>query len=448
MTMLRIAKYVLSVLFLLAISQACRKDYFYNGINDDPSQLKNPTASSLLPGVILQSAYTWGGDASRFPAIFMQQVTGDANQSASADIYNITPDDVDNMWYAGFYGAIMTNIDTLISIATAANQGHYAAVGKIMMANDLGQVTDFWGDVPFSEAFGGLGNNQPKYDNQAAIYATLHRLLDEAIDSLEQDDGSAFQPGQNDDLLFEGDLDKWIRFAHSLKAKFYLHTIKVDNTALDKALAEIDEGFLEGEAAFIKFVGSSATTTQAPWYQFNTQRADIIFTGHLNDIMDAAGDPRYEVYFDPGDPSALGPLYGSANSPVYFMSYDELKFIEAELQLRNGNNAGAADAYNDAVAANLIRTINDDTYLAEVDRTAANITLNDIITQKYIALFLSPEVWTDWRRTGFPVLTAPDGNVLDGQLPRSLFYPSSEVRYNSNTPANTRLTRRVWWDAQ
>jgi hypothetical protein len=429
------------------ISQGCRKTYFYSGINDDPSQLKNPTPASLLPGVILQSAYTWGGDASRFPALFMQQVTGAANQSASANVYNITPDDVDNMWYAGFYGAIMTNIDTLISIATASGQLHYAALGKIMMANDLGQVTDFWGDVPYSEAFQGLGNSQPKYDSQEAIYARLHTLLDEAIASLEVDDGSEFQPGPNDDLLFEGDLGMWIKFAHSLKAKLYLHTVKVDNTAEAKGLAEIAEGFDDGEAAFVKFVGSSATTTQAPWYQFNTQRADIIFSGYLNDLMNAADDPRYDVYFDPSDPTALGSLYGSANSPVYFMSYDELKFIEAELQLREGNTTAASAAYNEAVRANLMRTINDDSYLANVERTAANITLEDIITQKYIALFLSPEVWTDWRRTGFPRLTAPDGNVLGGALPRSLFYPSSEVRYNSNTPANTRLTRRVWWDA-
>jgi hypothetical protein len=448
MTMLRITKYILPILILLLISQGCRKDYFYNGINDDPSQLKDPTASSLLPGVILQSAYTWGGDASRFAALFMQQVTGAANQSASANLYNITPDDVDNMWYAGFYGAVMTNIDTLIAIATTAGQLHYAALGKIMMANDLGQVTDFWGDVPYTEAFQGLGNTQPKYDDQQSIYARLQTLLDEAIADLEKDDGSEFQPGPNDDLLFEGDLDMWIKFAHALKAKFYLHTVKVDATAGAKALAQLADGFEDGEAAFIRFVGSSATTTQAPWYQFNTQRADIVFTGYLNDLMSDAGDPRYDVYFDPADPSALGPLYGSPNSPVYFLSYDEQKFIEAELQFRAGNTTAAATAYNEAVRANLQRTIGDASYLPEVEKTAATITLKDIMVQKYIALFLSPEVWTDWRRTGYPQLTAPNGNVLGGELPRSLFYPSSEVRYNSNTPVNTRLTRRVWWDAQ
>lgn len=445
--MLRITKYILPVMFLLLIAQGCRRAYFYQGINDDPSQLQKPTPTNLLPSVILQSAYTWGGDASRFPAIFMQQVTGAANQSSSANNYNITPDDVDNMWYAGFYGAIMGNIDTLVKIATTGNMPHYAAVGKIMLANNLAQATDFWGDVPYSEAFQGLNNTQPKYDSQQEIYASLHTMLDEAITALEGPDDSPSQPG-SEDLLFEGDTDMWIKFAHSLKAKLYLHTVKVDNASIALGLAEVAEGFEDGESAMIKFQGTDAVTTQAPWFQFNSQRADIIFSGYLNDLMADAGDPRYAVYYDPTDNEWLGELYGSANSPVYFISYDELKFIEAELEFRSGDLVSAAAAYNEAVRANLIRTIKNSSYAATVAKTALNITLEDIITQKYIALFLSPEVWTDWRRTGYPVLTAPDGNVLGGELPRSLFYPSSEIRYNSNTPANTRLTRRVWWDVQ
>jgi hypothetical protein len=454
--MLRIARYIIPVLVLLLVAQGCKKAYFYNGINADPSQLKTPTPQALLPGVILQSAYTWGGDASRFPSIFMQQVTGAANQSASYNSYVLTPDDPDNMWYAGFYGAIMGNIDTLIRIAVKSDQSHYAAIGKVLMANDLGQVTDFWGDVPYTQAFQGLNNTQPKFDPQQQIYDTLQSLLDQAITSLESDDPSPFQPSSADDLLF-GRLDAggtdavigaWDRWAHSLKAKFYLHIIKQDPTALAKALAEIPKGFQDGDAAYVKFIGSSAGTTQAPWYQFNTQRADITFDGHLNDMLYAAKDPRYNVYFDTSDSTQLGILYGSANSPVYFMSYDELKFIEAELQFRNNNLPAAAAAYNEAVRANLVRTVGDDSYLVNVQRNGVNITLADIMTQKYIALFLSPETWTDWRRTGLPVLTPPADNALGGQLPRSLFYPSSEVRYNSNTPKNTTLTRRVWWDVQ
>jgi hypothetical protein len=446
MTMIRYNKYILPALLVFICFSACKKAYFYSGINDDPSQLKNPTPSAILPGTILKSAYTWGGDASRYPSLFMQQSTGIANQAYNYSLYTVTPDDVDNMWYAGFYGAVMNDLHVMIDTATTMQQLHYAAVGRILMANDLGQVTDFWGDVPYTEAFQGLANKQPHYNSQQQLYDTLQSLLDQAIASLEVDDGSPFQPGSQDDLLFSGDLGLWTRFAHSLKAKFYLHIVKSDNSAIQKALAEIPQGLQDGEGAFVKFVGTNATTTQAPWYQFNTQRGDIAFDGYLNDLLYNAGDPRYSVYYDPSDSTLLGTLYGSANSPAYFISYDELKFIEAELQFRNNNKTAAAAAYNEAVRANLVRTVGDAAYLPTVAKTAVDITLNDIITQKYIGLFLSPEVWTDWRRTGYPALKAPAGNALNGQLPRSLLYPSSEQRYNVNAPKNTTMLRRVWWD--
>lgn len=446
--MRRYSRYILPALLMLIGFSACKKSYFYTGINDDPSQLKNPTPTAILPGVILKSAYIWGGDASRFSSLFMQQSTGIANQAYNHSLYTVTPDDVDNMWYAGFYGAIMNDIKAMIDTATVQQQLHYAALGKILMASNLGEVTDLWGDVPYTQAFQGLANTQPRYDAQQQVYDTLQKLLDEAIASLSVDDGSPFQPNKQDDLMFEGDLTRWVRFAHALKAKFYLHLVKVSSGTIQPALNEIPKGFKDGEGAFVKFVGTSATTTQAPWYQFNTQRGDIAFNGYLNDLLYNAKDPRYGVYYDPSDSTALGDLYGAASAPVYFMSYDELKFIEAELQFRNNNKAAAATAYNEAVRANLTRTVDSTNYLQEISKTAANITLNDIMIQKYIALFLSPEVWTDWRRTGIPALKAPQGNALGGQLPRSLLYPSSEQRYNTNAPKNTTMLRRVWWDVQ
>ena len=70
--------------------------------------------------------------------------------------------------------------------------------------------------------------------------------------------------------------------------------------------------------------------------------------------------------------------------------------------------------------------------------------------QKNIALFgVSVEPWTDWRRTGFPVLTVPS-NVINGvtAVPRSLFYPQSEIDLNPNCPGqkNPSLQDRVFWD--
>jgi hypothetical protein len=79
--------------------------------------------------------------------------------------------------------------------------------------------------------------------------------------------------------------------------------------------------------------------------------------------------------------------------------------------------------------------------------------LNVLISQKYLALFTQPEVWVDYRRTGFPVLTPAIGGATGfnpgGGIPRRLPYPISEITYNAgNVPANVQSyeSPRLWWD--
>lgn len=430
------------LLFVVLAVASCKKSLFYDGINTDPTQLQKPIPSNLLPGIIASEGYEWGGDASRFTSIFMQQATGLNAQSFSANRYAVSSDDVDNMWSFGLYGGIMNNANTMIQLSDKAGQAHYAAIARILQANALGLTTDFWGDVPYSQAFLGNANLQPKYDSQAQIYSTIDGLLTTAIADLAKTETSA-QPAA-DDILYGGDLAAWTKFAHSLRAKFFLHLAKVDASNYAKAIAEAQLGFASSnDDAVVQFAGSSITT-ESPWAQFNEQRVgDIAFTGYIYDLLSADKDPRLAVYSDGN--GGLGTLYGSENSPVYLMSYDELQFVIAEASFQTGKTADAATAYKAGVTANLLRTVKSSAYETLVDKNSANITLNDIMTQKYIANFLNPEVWTDWRRTGLPALT-PNPNAALSQIPRSLLYPSGEVRYNSNTPANTGLLRRVYWD--
>jgi hypothetical protein len=440
----------LTLLMVVLMADSCKKGIFNDDINTNPAQLANPTPTLLLPGVISSTGFVWGGDASRFASLFMQQTTGIANQANSYSNYAVGTGDVDNMWtnlYGGT-GGVMTNANQLITIAAKNNQLHYEAIGKIMMANALGLTTDMWGDVPYSQAFKGLANVDPTYDSQQSIYTSLDGLLNDAIAALGKTE-TTVQPG-SDDLIYKGDLTKWVATAYALKAKFYLHLGKVDASNYGKAITAantaIADGFNSAKSNFIvPFLGASSTS-QGPWYQFNDQRGDIGFTGYIYDIMKAAGDPRETsaVYGDGG--GSLGDLYGSQSSPVDLLTYDELLFIQAEAYFQTGDKQNAANAYNAAVVANLQRTVGNADYAAIVAKTVGNITLTDIMTQKYIALFLDPEVWTDWRRTGLPALTPnPQGN---GGIPRSLLYPVSEVQNNTNTPANTTLAKRVYWDKQ
>jgi hypothetical protein len=66
--------------------------------------------------------------------------------------------------------------------------------------------------------------------------------------------------------------------------------------------------------------------------------------------------------------------------------------------------------------------------------------------EKKIADFLSIENFTDWRRTGYPVLQ-PVLNALSA-IPRRLIYPQVEINTNAQPQQSAKLTDRVWWDAQ
>jgi hypothetical protein len=76
--------------------------------------------------------------------------------------------------------------------------------------------------------------------------------------------------------------------------------------------------------------------------------------------------------------------------------------------------------------------------------------LKQIIEEKYIALFgVSMEPWTDWRRTGYLVLTPPSNRIASvPDVPRSFFYAQSEIDLNPNNPGqkNATLQDRVFWD--
>ncbi len=214
------------------------------------------------------------------------------------------------------------------------------------------------------------------------------------------------------------------------------------------------------------------------WNQVMIQesRTDWNLSKTLVDKLQDLKDPRLEVYGQPinnqyigvpnGLPDAIATTYlaNSAKIGTYFlqtttpsviMSYAELLFTLAEAAV-DGDIAGDAQTYYEqAIAASFgqygLTTPAD--YLV----TAGPATKENILTQKWIALFgQGIEAWTEYRRTGYPVLPAPDPRAIflnDGVLPTRLQYPSTEYSLNKtqldggislNGGADDKKTR-MWW---
>jgi len=310
--------------------------------------------------------------------------------------------------------------------------------------------------MPYSEAFqGSEGILTPAYDSQQEIYTAINILLSEAITELQSTENVLDLEG---DLIYDGDIDSWIRAAYSLRARYALYLGEYTN-----ALSYITDAFQPGENLKVDF--GSENNQANPIYQYNSISAwgvDIVMCSTFIDILNASSDPRLPFYADlsggiymgstPGSEedgvSDLGDYNDSPEAPVLFSSYAEMKFIEAECLLRTSASADdAADAYIEAVESSVDYVTGGADNEAWLDANiriedGTSISIEKIIGQKYIAMYSTVVPYDDFRRTGFPVLTPVPGA---GDIPQRFPYPQTEISYNSaNVPTITNLTQPLW----
>lgn len=449
------AKILSGLLFLSLMFFTSCDEWIDPAINIDPNAPEDVSLDVLLPSAQANIGYQVGSDINRIPSVFMQYYIGTARQHLGYWQYVIKEDDLNNCWLSMYTGA-MIDLDIAIQKAEENGSPHYKGVANILMAYSIGTWTDLMGDIPYSEAFQGNENLTPKYDSQESIYQSIQMLLDEAITALQAGE-STFSPGA-DDMIYGGDPDKWIKAAYSLKARYYLHLGDYAN-----ALTALANGFAD-HTDDLQFMFGTVESEANPLFQFLDQRGDINFGPQIADIMNPVDDPRLPMYalssvdtvevYDINSP--IGPFYGSMNSPIVFMSHAELKFIEAECNLAQGNQAAAYQAYMDGIQASMDKVGVEETaataFLENTDIAVgeANLTLEHIMHQKYVALYTQVEAFTDWRRTGFPDLEPVTGN----KIPRRFFYPQNERLYNnanlnavpdySNSP--NYIFTEIWWD--
>ncbi len=447
-------------LLVVALSFTSCSDWIDTDLNKSPNAPTDVSMPDLLPQIILASAYTKGGDLARFSTIPMQQMAGVDRQSAAFERYLINESDINNLWNSS-YADILKNAQILLKKAEELNAPHYAGIARVLMADRLGRLTSAWGDIPYTDALNGdQGNLTPKFDSQESIYASINTLLDGAIADFAKPAG-AVTLRANADLFYKGNVAMWSKAAQALKAKFALHTSKRNGYA--SVLSALQGNTIASNADNMVFKFGEANNELNPIYQFDQLRTDIRASNTIVGMMNATSDPRRSTFFvvqedgsfigsNPGEAntgaSFLGSAFAAKASPVSFVTYAELKFIEAEAKL-SSDAAGAANAYNEALKASLAQYgVSDSTWVAANSLDAGSITLEKIMTQKYIHNCTDSESWVDWRRTGFPTLqVAPDPATPDGQIPRRFVYPLNERLYNStNFPTGQTQDKKLWFD--
>jgi hypothetical protein len=216
---------------------SCKKDFL--DINQNPNAATTTTPELVLPSALATTAARLNPMASTTntttagPGTWLNgwmgywAISGSyAISSSDFTTYKQTTGTGDAIWQAAY-----DNLNDYYYVKTqshAQNKPFYEAAARVMMAYNFQILVDLFGNVPYTEAFGGTSNLHPKYDDQKAIYADLIKQIDTAITLFKRGDAKG---AASSDIMFGNPLtgvsdnSKWIRFSNTLKLRILMRQI-------------------------------------------------------------------------------------------------------------------------------------------------------------------------------------------------------------------------------
>ena len=99
---------------------------------------------------------------------------------------------MDYSWTGGSYDNfnVLRQVTRMDSFAAHMGETNYRGLVKFFSAVLFSQLTEQFGDIPYSDALGALsGNLKPKYDTQEDVYEGVLQELDEANTLLDEAKG-------------------------------------------------------------------------------------------------------------------------------------------------------------------------------------------------------------------------------------------------------------------
>ncbi|EAQ99959.1 SusD/RagB family nutrient-binding outer membrane lipoprotein [Maribacter sp. HTCC2170] len=277
-------------------------------VNNDPNNASpdNSDVNLLLNGAMLNFT-SWIGEEDEdnregfqagMQVVRMLHMFGPLYENA------FEPGDFDDVWRQSFSGHL-SDIQTIKKNAIENNLSHHLGVAQILESYTLTVLVDYFGDIPYSEAFAGAENFDAALDDDAAVYGIAMSLLDEAIANLALSPASSIS--STGDLFYFGDLDKWTTLAKTLKLRIYNNTRLVDSNALAGINALLADGDLIDSASedFTVFYGTNSSSPDIRHPQFinnyeNTPSGEYMSMYFMNLLVNGFDSPdprtRYYIY--------------------------------------------------------------------------------------------------------------------------------------------------------
>ncbi len=470
----------------LSLSGGCQD---FLAVNTNPNAPETVAANLYLPPMLhwMASGSQWDG---RYISLYTQQLVSTVVGSPATTFgrmgYDPGSDNSGQQW-RDVYWTFGQNLIDMMEIAQAEQRWDVLGLGYILKAWGWQQLADLHGEIIVKEAI-----DQTKfsfnYDTQEYAYEEVRKLLDSAIVYLQRTDGAVDASYMaRGDKIYNGDRIKWLKFAYGLRAinlSHYTNKTSVYNPAA--VIAAVDQSFASNADDALLLYDFANALNDSRNFQGPTRGN---FVNHRQsefvvDLMDGTAfgvqDPRMTRMLAPSpdgvyrglSPNVLGFPPGAVtarpNNPYGYpggvpagapglylfddkarhpaMTYSQLQFIKSEAAYRAGDRATALAAYQNAISTHidfvnsrindggqappLITAAEKAAFLANplIVPTPANLTLTQIMSQKYIAQWAwgHNELWMDMRRFHYTDIDPASGvQVFPGFAPPNTLYAAN-----------------------
>lgn len=487
------SKFTFLILLTVSVSFfSCDKGF--KDLNTSVDFVSTPTLEFLLPYVELTMVDKNYYTQTYYAAAYASQVNTNVSFPS---ITAYKPTEMSEHWVWVYRNPLKNIADFIERSKEDPSKVNYLSIGRILRVYLFHSLTDSYGDIPYSQAIKGYseGVTTPKYDKQQEIYADMFKELTEATAAFNTSKATPLSA----DIVYNGDIAKWKKFANSLMLRLALRIVKVDPANSKKYAEQAIAGglmtsntdnFVVKYSTQITGTGTTSNGTAHTWISssyITTYRLARPFV----DSLRLRNDPRTPVYamrvktpltsYQEGDHNPANQrgrdqfaqtvprdsasvanikTFGRYDAPFIHLSYAQVQFQLAELVVRNMITGDAKAYYEKGVRAAMselsifgadgwnpggtISTAQQDAYLSANPYDPANA-LKQINTQYWIETFPNYyEAWANMRRSGYPdtysSLDLSLSSNLGAKLPRRLYYPQDE--YAANPSINEAVSRQ------
>ncbi|MEM9936389.1 MAG: SusD/RagB family nutrient-binding outer membrane lipoprotein [Bacteroidota bacterium] len=479
-------RFILAFLTLFLVTSC---EDIVEGLNVNPNEATDAPDPLVLTAAQIAHAVSIEGHANRVVNMWTGYFNGADRQYNDYALYNVNAGNFNTAWNNVYQGTV-AQTRLIISRASVRGERQINGIAKLIEASVLATATQRWGDIPVSQVVQPDSLPNPVFDGQLnSVYPLLLDQIDDAIRDLESREGISISTA-NADIYYSADNDKWLAFAHTLKARLYMDLKDYAN-----AYAEALQGISSADGDLITPHGDVNDGNTNSVYDFlvasrsGDMDAGVGEDGAGEQVLAAdlldPSQPEYRgnaktdesarfnyVYLDNGadsftgrlEPNYLGVSTGDAYNGLFardagfrVATYAENVLTLAEAGFRtNGFATGLqhlnefreymnGGGYIDPTVQALFTFQYDPYEAADFDaggvaNTAAlsadDALLSEILEERYVTFIGSSLGWNDLRRTQNDAIGIDVSMVLNrgAAFPQRLIYGQDELNSNVNAP--------------